>query len=252
LITPEEENQRKRELEAERQEKNRYRQMSEAAQAEKARLQQEMAALQRRHVEQLVRDWEKAMADRNRIIGERDALLEQLRAAREGRKTEEVKELERRMARKQKRVRILSERVRLYQKLLERLPRGEVVAAMEALGLSPEAADLLDGQEGEYEEEEDFGGGNSDGEVEMLRPAEEEFGRVEMSAPPELADGAMTPGEIRERAEAIREDFVKNRAKKEAFEALKALERECRERGMGGKARVIIDGVRREIEAIGG
>jgi hypothetical protein len=139
---------------------------------------------------------------------------------------------------------ILAERARLRRKKLESLGV--------ALGVNLEEKDY------EYDYGEISDGFRS-------APAEladevEEYKEVQKSAPVERVEGELLkPEEIRMRAEAIRVEFIeaakgrrgedRRRLVVEAMEALEELYRESRERGIGGKARAIIEGERRIIEA---
>jgi hypothetical protein len=226
-------------------------------------------------MEQEIRKWRNAMEQRDRTIGDRDALLQQWMeiadrnreiAGRQGAELEQVQadkerldQLKRDTVKKQRRVRILSERARWRRKILQRIPESGLASVMESLDLPP-GVDLY-GREYEYNEEEDILEGDGPLGSRSAPPelADEGMEPTQMSAPPELEGDSPRPQEIRMRAEAIRGKFivaaegqsgeVKRHLGLEAMEALEKLFREYRALGMGGKARPIMDGERRIIEA---
>jgi hypothetical protein len=233
----------------------------QAEQQEKTQLQRERTALQQRHememeqmrqgVEREIREWQNATEQRDRTIGDRDALLQQwMEIANRQREIAGREEAE--LERERKKRDIFVKRAKKRRRVLQQIPN----AVIESLDL-PERMSLGDlfRKDGEY---------SGDGEIEGFRSAppelaNEEAEPVQMSAPPErIVDGFM-PEEIRAMAEAIRGKFIaaakgqsveaRRNLGSKAMEALEDLFKASRARGMEGRARAIIDGERRIIEA---
>jgi hypothetical protein len=255
----------------------------EALAQEGNRSQKAMVDLQRRHeremqemrqkVEQGIQEWRTAIEQRDKTIGERDALLQQWMviadrkkgiADRQGAELEQVQadketlgQLRRDIVRKQRRVHILSERAKWRRKILQRIPGLELAALMESLEIPPGVD--LNGREYEYDYDgEEMPGRSQSAPAELAD--EESAEPLQMSAPPErINEDLLRPEGIRWRAEAIRGEFIaaaegqsaeaRRDLGMEAMEALENLFRESRALGMGGKARPIIEGERRIIEA---